>query len=225
VNGVCAVIPCFEGARTVGDVVRRTAAQGVRVVVVDDGSQDRSGAEAARAGALVLRHPRNLGKGSALFTGFRWALGQGLEAVITLDSDGQHDPAEIPRLFEAHRTAPTALVVGVRSFRPEDMPRRSRIGNRISTWWISKFAGRVHADTQSGFRVYPRALFAADRLRGKRFDTETELLLLAAKKQIPLVEVPIATIYAQDRVTHFHGFTDTLRVIRLVLSSPFWGEE
>ena len=98
------------------------------------------------------------------------------------------------------------------------MPRRSRIGNRISTWWISKFAGRAHADTQSGFRVYPRALYANVALRSRRFETETELLLHAARRDLPLVEVPIRTIYGPDRVTHFHGFRDTMRVIRLVVT-------
>jgi hypothetical protein len=110
----------------------------------------------------------------------------------------------------------------VRSFAPEDMPTRSRIGNRISTWWISRYAGRLHTDTQSGFRVYPRALYARLALRSRRFETETELLLHAARMKLPLVEVPISTIYGPDRVTHFHGFRDTIRVITLVFFSPLW---
>jgi len=103
------------------------------------------------------------------------------------------------------------------------MPTRSRIGNRISTFWIGRFAGRIYADTQSGFRVYPRVLAEMPQLRTTRFDTETELLLCGAKLGLPLVEVPVKTIYADDRVTHFHGFRDTLRVMGLVLGSPIWG--
>jgi glycosyltransferase involved in cell wall biosynthesis len=215
-------IPCFQGERTIGQVVRGALGAGLPVVVVDDGSTDGSGEAAEAAGATLLRHPRNRGKGAALQTAFAWAERAGARAVLTMDADGQHDPAEIPRLVEAHRDHPRAVVVGVRSFAPEDMPRRSRIGNRISTWWISKFAGRPHADTQSGFRVYPRALYAAAPLASTRFETETELLLWAAKMELPLVEVPIATIYGPDRVTHFHGFRDTLRVIKLVIRSPWW---
>jgi glycosyltransferase involved in cell wall biosynthesis len=221
---IAIVIPCYQGAACVGEVVRgaRAVDDSVPVVVIDDGSSDGSGAAAEAAGATVLRHPANHGKGAALATGFAWARAHGAEAVLSMDADGQHDPAEIPKLIAAHRREPRGIVVGVRSFAPADMPRRSRVGNRISTWWISRFAGRPHRDTQSGFRVYPRALLEDLTLRSRRFETETELLLRAARRGLPLVEVPIQTIYGPDRVTHFHGLRDTLRVIGLVITSPFW---
>jgi glycosyltransferase involved in cell wall biosynthesis len=214
------LIPCYEGARTIGDVVLRAKAHGP-VLVVDDGSTDGSGNLAEQAGATVLRHPVNRGKGAALATGFAFACRAYADAVVTLDADGQHDPDEIPKLLEAHRAEPRALIIGVRSFAAEDMPRRSRIGNRISTWWISKFAGRRHSDTQSGFRLYPAPLIALP-LRSQRFETETELVLRAAKERLPLVEVPVKTIYAVEQSTHFRDFRDTLRVIRLVLGSLAW---
>ncbi len=215
------VIPCYEGASTVGDVVRGARRSGLAVVVVDDGSTDGSGAAAEAAGATVLRHPGNRGKGAALASGFAYAKKLGADAVLTMDADGQHDPDEIAKLVAAHEANPRALVVGVRSFAPEDMPRRSRVGNRISTWWISRYAGVRYSDTQSGFRVYPSALFDVP-LRSTKFDTETELLLRAAKMKLPLVEVRIKTIYAADHASHFHGFRDTLRVIKLVFFSPLW---
>ncbi len=215
------VIPCFQGARTVADVVRGARGSGLPVVVVDDGSTDGSGAVAEAAGATVLRHPANRGKGAALASGFAYAKKIGADAVLTMDADGQHAPDEIGKLVAAHEASPTALVVGVRSFAPEDMPRRSRVGNRISTWWISRYAGVRYTDTQSGFRVYPRAMFDLP-LKSTKFDTETELLLRAAKAKLPLVEVPIKTIYAADHASHFHGFRDTMRVIKLVFFSPLW---
>jgi glycosyltransferase involved in cell wall biosynthesis len=215
-------IPCYQGAARVGEVVHGARATGHPVVVIDDGSTDDSAKVAEAAGATVLRHPANHGKGAALQTAFAFAESKGASAVLSMDADGQHDPGEIAKLVAAHEANPDAIVIGVRSFRPEDMPRRSRIGNRISTWWISKFAGRDYHDTQSGFRIYPRALYANARLRSRRFETETELLLLASKRGLPLVEVPIRTIYGPDRVTHFHGFRDTMRVIRLVIGSPLW---
>jgi len=223
VSELWVAIPCYQGAARVGEVVRGAKASGLPVVVVDDGSTDGSAEVARAAGAdEVLRHAANRGKGAALATAFAFAERVGASAILSMDADGQHDPREIPELVAAHRKNPRALVVGVRSFAPADMPRRSRVGNRISTWWISRFAGRPHADSQSGFRVYPRSLYGNVRLRSRRFETETELLLHAAKLGIPLVEVPISTIYQPDRVTHFHGFRDTLRVLRLVLSSPLW---
>ncbi|MSP63866.1 MAG: glycosyltransferase family 2 protein [Myxococcales bacterium] len=226
VGEVCVVIPVFQAAGKVGDVVRGALASGLPVIAVDDGSSDGSGDEAAAAGATVLRHPKNHGKGAALQTGFAFAERKGAEAVLTLDADGQHDPAEIAALVAAHRASPRGLVIGVRRFDDGVMPRRSQVGNRISTWWISRFAGRPHADTQSGFRVYPRALYAGARFRTSRFDTETELILRAAKLGLPLVEVPIKTIYAAldggRHTTHFRNVRDTLRIIRLVIGSPLW---
>jgi hypothetical protein len=215
------VIPCYQGVRKVADVVRGARATGLPVVVVDDGSTDGSGAAAEAAGATVLRHPANRGKGAALASGFAYAKKIGADAVLTMDADGQHDAGEIPALVAAHEREPRALVIGVRSFAPEDMPRRSRVGNRISTWWISRYAGMRYADTQSGFRVYPSALFDVP-LRSTKFDTETELLLRAAKMKLGLVEVPIKTIYDRDHQSHFHGFRDTMRVIKLVFFSPLW---
>ena len=223
-SDVTIIIPCFNAGRRLDPVVRGALASGHPVVVVDDGSTDASGEIARAAGAeVILRHPRNQGKGAALRTGFRYALQQGAGAVLTIDADGQHDPMEIPALVAAHVREPQALIIGVRSFAPDAMPRRSRIGNRISTYWIALYAGRAYADTQSGFRIYPRAIAALPALRTTRFNTEAELLLTAAKLGLPLVEVPVRTIYDADRVTHFHGFTDTLRVMRLVFLSPLWG--
>jgi glycosyltransferase involved in cell wall biosynthesis len=205
------------------------------VVVIDDGSDDDSAAVAEQAGAVVLRHQGNRGKGAALQTGFAFAKARGAEAVLTMDADGQHDPAELSALLAAWQEAPGSLILGVRSFDENLMPRRSRIGNRISTFFISHFARRPHRDTQTGFRIYPRRLFTLP-LRTRRFDTETELLLWASKLNIPLIEVPIQTIYHQynpggqgpkdaplgSPPTHFRNWEDTLRVIRLVVSSPWW---
>lgn len=235
------VIPALDAQATLAGVIAgvKEAAQGVPILVVDDGSKDETERVAREAGALVLRHPENRGKGAALQTGFAHALGQGAKAVLTLDADGQHDPVEIAALRAAHLGQREALVIGVRSFDPRLMPRRSRIGNTISTFFISHFAGRTHKDSQSGFRIYPRSLLLSAPLKTSRFDTETELLLWASKMGVPLLEVPIQTIYhrhghrhghghgpeAQEgpvHVTHFRTFSDTIRVLRLVVGSLLW---
>jgi glycosyltransferase involved in cell wall biosynthesis len=231
------LIPAYNAAAVLGRIVAQAAESGHPVLVVDDGSSDNTGAVAAQAGALVLRHPGNRGKGAALQTGFAYARRQRAAAVLTLDADGQHDPQELGKLLAAWRAAPTSLVLGVRSFDPQLMPRRSRIGNQISTFFISRFAGHRYRDTQTGFRVYPASLLGLP-LRSRRFDTETELLLLASKLGLPLCEVPVQTIYRvvdpavaaplsqpgsqPPPVTHFRNWEDTLRVIRLVIGSPWW---
>jgi len=223
-SGPVVLVPAYNAGSTVGDVVAGILAKGLPVLVVDDGSSDDTGDKAQAAGATVLRHPQNRGKGAAIQTGFAYAQKLGASALLTMDADGQHDTAELENLLAAHKKQPDALIIGVRSFDPQVMPRRSRIGNRISTYWISLFAKRRHHDTQSGFRIYPQRLFSLP-LRTRRFDTETEILLWAAKLHIPLVEIPIATIYHGEHRSHFRNWEDTLRVIRLVLSSPLWRVE
>lgn len=219
------VIPAYNAAASLGQVIAGVrAATGTAphpLLVVDDGSTDRSAEVAERAGALVLRHAGNRGKGAALQTGFAYALQRGADAVLTLDADGQHDPHEIVELIAAYRRTPGSFVMGVRSFDRALMPRRSRIGNQISTFFISRFAHRPHRDTQSGFRIYPRTLLQTP-LRTRRFDTETELVLWASKLGVPLREVPIQTLYSDAHVTHFRNWEDTLRVLRLVIGSPLW---
>jgi glycosyltransferase involved in cell wall biosynthesis len=249
------LIPAYNAEASIASVVRQAltitapatdapaaAPRPVPVLVVDDGSTDHTAAAAEAAGAVVLRHAGNRGKGAALQTGFAYALAHGAQAVLTLDADGQHDPAEAGALIAAHLADKESLVIGVRSFDPALMPRRSRIGNQISTFFISRFAGRPHRDTQSGYRIYPRRLLTAP-LRTRRFDTETELVLWAAKLGVPLREVPIRTIYAGRGAppdaapsmpnlhdgaeqpvhkSHFRNLEDTLRVLRLVIGSPWW---
>lgn len=220
------VIPAYNAAATVAEVARAAAARtGLPVLVVDDGSQDGTADAARAAGVKLLCHPENRGKGAALRSGFAEALRHGAPAVITMDADGQHDPAELPGLLAAHRAAPEALVIGVRSFDPALMPRRSRVGNHISTFFISVFAGRRYRDTQSGYRIYPAALLRRAPYRGQRFEIETELLLWSSKLDILTREVPIATLYggaAGAPRTHFRNVHDTLRILRLVVGSPLW---
>lgn len=235
-ESVWIVIPAYQAVARVGGVVSGVIGQGGRVIVVDDGSTDGTGEAAERAGAEVLRHAANRGKGAALQTGFLAALQRGATAVVTLDADGQHDPLEIPRLLAAQRATPGSMVIGVRRFDPAIMPRWSRIGNTISTFFISRFAGRRYQDTQSGYRVYPAGLLRRVALKTRHFETETELLLWAGKLGVPICEVAIQTIYheprryalrdredpGQPRATHFRIRQDTWRVIRLVAMSPWW---
>jgi glycosyltransferase involved in cell wall biosynthesis len=234
VSGPCVVIPALQCGPTIADVVGgvRAHAPGLRVVVVDDGSSDDTGARAAAAGALVLRHPRRGGKGAALATGFAWALGRGHEAVVTLDGDGQHATAELPTLLAAHEREPEALIIGARAITPrgaaaradgagastQPMPGLNQVGNRLSTYWLGLFAGQPVGDSQSGYRVYPRALIA-EPPRTTGFEVESELLLRAARLGLTIRPVSISTIYQppETRTTHFRKVQDTLRIMALVL--------
>jgi glycosyltransferase involved in cell wall biosynthesis len=229
VSGLCVVIPALDCAGSIEAVVRgvRAVTSELPVAVVDDGSGDDTAARARAGGATVLRHARRLGKGAALATGFRWALRRGAAGVATLDGDGQHAPGELPALVAAHARAPEALVIGAREIRDprSSMPALNRVGNRVSTFWISLFAGRPLPDSQSGFRIYPRALIAHPT-RSSGFETESELVLRAARLGLAIECVPIRTIYAPPGVnrSHFRPGRDTARIVTLVLRQLRWRE-
>ena len=216
-----AVIPAYNCEKTIALVVKGVQPQGLDVVVIDDGSTDATCDAAEAAGARVVRHPANRGKGHALVTGFKHVLSNGGGAVLTLDADGQHDPEDLPRLLEHLSTAD--LIIGRRQLDLELMPRASFVGNCISTFFISLFCGKHFPDTQCGYRIYSDRMLRALPLRGGRFETETELLMRASLLGLTIKWVRVETLYDNGITPHrtnFHNLYDTLRVIRVVLRSP-----
>jgi glycosyltransferase involved in cell wall biosynthesis len=219
-DAVVVVIPAYEEEETITSVVAGARQQILTIIVVDDGSTDATGARAAAAGATVLTHPKNQGKAAALRSGFDWALRLGARAVITLDGDGQHDPADIPRLVDAADRRPGALIIGARSSRREGAPRARYWANGVADFWISRAAGCRISDSQSGFRLYPEALLRSCRLavtREKSFVFESEILIDAALSGYPVVAVPVASRYpANARKSHFRPVVDISRIVRMV---------
>jgi glycosyltransferase involved in cell wall biosynthesis len=222
-SDVAALIPAYHAADTVAAVVVGARAHCARVLVIDDGSDDETAARAAAAGAEVLRHAENAGKGAALTTGLRALAGAGVARALTLDADGQHLPAEMPVLLTASDAEPQAIVVGVRRKAGHTIARLNRFGNWIADRLLRLVAGRVLPDTQSGFRVYPVATTLALGVAGTRFDFETEVLLRAARRGVALVGVPVEVYYppVAERVSHFRPGRDTLRIIATVLRVLF----
>lgn len=186
-----------------------------RVIVVDDGSPDDTAARARAAGAEVIVHAENTGKGAALATGLRALAAAGVGRALTLDADGQHLPSEIPVLLAASDAAPHAIVVGVRRKAGHTIARLNRFGNWIADRLLRLIAGRPLPDTQSGFRIYPVATTLDLGVRGTRYDFETEVLLRAARRGVPLVGIPVDVYYppVAERVSHFRPAVDTLRII------------
>ena len=218
---VAALIPAYDAARTVGEVVRGagSAFEGLGAVyVVDDGSRDDTAARAREAGAVLLSHERNLGKGRALRTGLARAHADGHVAVVTIDADGQHPVDEAARLARLD-TDLEALVLGVRHLGRAGAPRANRISNAISNGFLSLFSRTWLADTQCGLRRYPlpRALELGGRDDGYAFEAEILLLVIAAG--VPLVELPVRVEYPADRTTHFDSVRDPMRVIRRVVTT------
>jgi glycosyltransferase involved in cell wall biosynthesis len=217
---VAALIPVFEGGATVAAVVRGARERVAHVVVVDDGSTDGSADRAAEAGAEVLRHGRNRGKGAAIRTGLAHLLGKGFTHAFTLDADGQHLPAEMPVLLGEIERHPDAILVGARR-RDAGQAGRNRFGNAFADWWVARAAGRGLADTQSGFRVYPIAAVLDLGTQADRYAFESEVLILASLRGMEIFSREVAVYYPPqaERVSHYAPWGDTVRIIFTVV--PF----
>lgn len=214
--GSCVVIPAYNAAKGIGELVHQIRQLGLETVVVNDGSTDQTAQVAAEAGALVISHLHNRGKGLALRTGFTFALQAGYEAVVTLDSDGQHDPKEIPQLLDAGKQPNVAIVVGNRLVDGCRMPMTRRWTNRLMSWLVSLLAHQEIPDSQCGFRMIRREVLTTIQLTTCRFEIETELLLAAARQGWVVSSVPIRAIY-QNHASHIHPVSDGLRFVRLLL--------
>lgn len=214
------LIPAFDEAATIGDVVSRAKRYGP-VLVVDDGSSDGTGALASQAGAEVIRQEIRAGKGAALLAGFVEARARGVERIVTLDGDGQHDPAQIPALLEAAVADPDAIVVGQRldaCGRGLDtaMPCARGHAIRVAGFFINWLTDAALPDTQSGFRVYPASLSPELEACRGGFVLESEILVLAARAGRPLRAVPIHAAPAAGRQSRFRPFRDGCAVARVV---------
>ncbi len=211
-TGILAVIPAFNEASRITAVIEGLITLGLPVLVVDDGSRDRT-AEAARgAGARVLRKA-NGGKGSAMLSGCAWAIERGYDRVVLLDGDGQHDPREALRLIRMGSRAD--LVIGKRVIDLHRQPRHRRCFNRLSSLLVTLAAGRRVVDSQSGYRLCDPRLLLRLPFSGCRYDLETEMCVLAARSGQRIAEIPVTVIY-NDKKSGVHPLFDTYRFFRAV---------
>ncbi|MBO6083437.1 MAG: glycosyltransferase family 2 protein, partial [Bacteroidales bacterium] len=207
---ICAVIPTYNNGGTVADVVRGVLRQGLPVLVVNDGSTDDTAQKLEGLEIKVLHHPKNRGKGRALKTGLEEARRLGYRFALTLDADGQHDPADIPALVAA--AGERTLVVGSRNLTADGMPAGNTFANKFSNFWFTVQTGRKLPDTQTGFRVYPLEDLPSLRLLTSRYEAELALLVFSAWKNLRIVPVPVRVYYPEDRVSHFRPFADFFRI-------------
>ena len=217
---LAAVIPALDAAATIGDVARRTRTIVPELLVIDDGSRDDTAGEARRAGAEVVSHAENRGKGAALRHAFDILFGRGADAVVTLDADGQHLPEEIPKLLR-HEQAD--LVIGGREHLFAAMGAVRRASNRLSSAAISAVAGAHFGDVQSGFRLYRKALVATTGFPENRFDAESAVVVRAVRRGLSVISVPVRLGFADGRVTsHYRPLVDSVRIARAVALAR-WG--
>ncbi len=209
------IIPAFNEEERVSEVISRALSSfpSGDVLVVDDGSTDRTAEIARAAGARVISLEKNMGKGFALRQGFSVAVREGYDFVIVLDADGQHPPERIPLFMRAAENAD--IVIGSR--KPFlGMPRANWLSNRITTLAISLMTTSRIQDSQSGFRLVKTDVLRAVPLKTSRYQTESELLVKALWKGFRLAHVPIEVIYAGER-SHIKGWLDVPRAIILAM--------
>ena len=213
---IAVVIPAYEEEKHIADVVRRTRDKIDSVLVVDDGSNDKTAELAREAGAEVIVHPQNRGKGEAIKTGLRHFLDRQFDWVFILDADGQHRPEEIERFVAAAgSTSEPRLILGNRMNDVSSMPLVRRAVNRYMSKKISRVCRQDIPDTQCGFRMLHRQLIPALLDGADRFEYETEMLILASHKGFRIDSVPISTVYS-DEVSSIHPVRDTLRFFKLM---------
>lgn len=211
---VAVVIPAFQAVATIGDVVTRARAAlpGAQIIVVDDGSTDGTGEVGRGKGATVVTHPRNRGKGVALRTGTERARSESAAVIVTLDADGQHPPADIPRLLEPIAQGQADVVLGARE-RNGTMPVSRRITNWLSASLASRIGGQPVSDAQTGFRAFTREVAERVHPAGERYEYEANFLLDALRAGYRVVSVEVPTIYGSSR-SHFRPWADTWRMAR-----------
>ncbi len=202
-----AIVPAYQAAETVGAVVEGLHRHVPEVIVVDDGSTDRTSEAAERAGARVLQLPSNGGKGAALRAGLALVLPTNASHVAFVDADGQHDPDDLPGLFGAARSGDD-FVIGSRMVGRDGIPKARFRTNEIGSLILTRMTGHEVEDGQSGFRVIAASLLRRLSLSAKGYSIETEILLKAAPHVRRFRSVPVRAIYAGAR-SHYRPFRDT----------------
>lgn len=210
---ILALIPAYNESNRIGAVIDGAHTH-LAVLVVDDGSSDDTAARAEEHGAAILRQQPNQGKGAALRAGFSWALDNGCDAVITLDADGQHDPAEIPEFLQAFGLRGADLIIGTRDF--SQIPVVRRFANTIGRWSFSWALGQPVRDNQSGYRLHSRRMMETVlHSQEQGFEFEVEVIVECVQRGYQLEWVPIRTIYAGEK-SHINPLEHSINWIRIV---------
>ena len=228
-NSICVIIPTYNNANTLADVIADVKSLSYPVIVVNDGSTDSTASILATIDDIeVCSYSSNKGKGFALQTGFRKALQSGFDYAVTMDSDGQHHALKIASLVEKSKENLSAIVVGARDLHAENMPGKNIFANKFSNFWFKLETGLTLEDTQSGFRLYPIHSVANRKYFTRHYDFELEILVRSAWRNIPIVSAPVSVTYLpeSEQVSHFKPFLDFTRISLLntvlVLIAFFW---
>ena len=212
---ICVIIPTYNESRKIGKIVEQIRKQNWQIVVIDDGSTDNTAEISRSFGATVLKNEKNFGKGFSLSRGLEYARDRNFDAVVTIDGDGQHLPAEIPQFIKLAKASDAGLIVGNRMHNPHSMPLIRVLTNMFMSWLISKLIRRNIPDTQCGFRLMKSDLVKEIRFNTQRFEIDSEILIQAARLGYKIESIPIKSIYHKER-SQINPLLDTLRFINYI---------
>ncbi len=217
------LIPVYNEARAIGTLVEHLKKQSLDVMVINDGSSDRSREIAQEKGAVVLSNEQRTGKGASLQKGFEYILKQDYDAVVTMDGDGQHAVEDLEEFFKVARMNPSSIVTGNRMSNCKTMPKTRYFTNRFMSFLISSVCRQRIPDTQCGYRYISRDVLKQLSLRCNDFEIETEILIQASKKGFRVYSVPIKTIYS-DEESYIRPVRDTIRFMIYFFKELFNGK-
>ncbi len=219
---VLAIIPALNEEASLSVLIPKVKKYLENILVIDDGSHDNSADISKKHGAMVLKHPRNMGKGAACRSGFQFAKKMNYDAVITIDSDGQHAPEDIEVFIQQLKTYPdtVGMIIGNRMNNTEDMPLVRRLTNKLLSNLISFLAKQDIPDSQCGFRLIHRRLLQSIDFQNNRFDAESEIIIRAARSNFSIESCLVKTIYG-DQYSKINPIKDTYRFIRFYLKHLF----
>ncbi|WP_018345144.1 DUF2062 domain-containing protein [Cytophaga aurantiaca] len=225
----CVLIPTYNNAAALKEVINGVLEFTSNIVVVNDGSTDHTAKLLEEYPDLqVEHHPKNMGKGMALRSGFKAAFKSGYQYAISIDSDGQHYPDDLHLFIEQIDAHPNAIIIGARNMDQPGIPNKSSMGNRASSFWFWVITGIKLSDTQSGYRLYPLAPLNTIHFITRKYEFEIEVMVRSFWKGVNVLSIPIKVYYPPDneRITHFRPFTDVTRITLLnivfVFLAAFW---
>jgi len=222
---IVAAIPCLNEGQYIGSVVLQAKKYVDKILVIDDGSDDDTAEVAELAGAVVLSHSRNRGKGTAIKTAFTWARNNNVDILVLFDGDGQHYPANIPTLLKPIQEGNTDMVVGSRFLQHNEIPGYRRLGQIVLNFVTNLGTKTKLTDSQSGFRAFSTRAIETISFREKGLSIESEMQLVASQQNLKIVEVPIGVKYldGESRNPMSHGFEVLSRVFTIfILRRPLF---
>jgi len=216
----CVIIPTYNESKAIAGLINQLHKLGLKAIIIDDGSSDDTVKIALEAGAEVLCNKSNTGKGASLIKGYAFAVSQGFDAVISMDGDGQHSADDIKVFIQKAESSNCGVIVGNRMAMTKGMPVLRIATNRFMSKIISAVAKQRIPDTQCGFRLVKKEVLQKMNLSTSKYETESEILIKAARLGFKIESVPVKTIYSGQK-SQINPFVDTLRFLRFMVLEFF----